>query len=339
MGIEAGAAWVDLHGLRVAIRVEGFADPYAQGILPRFLERRPACREGDGPADLIVELSGRSVDRGAIRRVEALPAAFFHGRTRAFSADDGVVLSDGWSTVHVERDRALVRADVDPRSLADGYAFGQTTLFIAVVLALRAHGRFHLHAGGAVLPSGRGVLVAGEGGSGKTSTIMALLSAGAEYVSDDSVLLMRDGGAVAALGLPSLFHLGDATLRAHDELEAVAGRAYALNHDKREMDPRQAFPGREVERIDAPALLVFPSIGSEPATRAEPCPQADAMGALTRASALVVVDGIGDVPAHLGLLRDVASGAAAFELRLGADALADPLAIVRALEEVAGAAL
>lgn len=60
------------------------------------------------------------------------------------------------------------------------------------VLALRARGLVFLHAG-AVVWRGRGILLPGRSGSGKSSLVAALLQAGAQYLSDELAVLDESG--------------------------------------------------------------------------------------------------------------------------------------------------
>jgi hypothetical protein len=56
-----------------------------------------------------------------------------------------------------------------------------------------------LHAGAVVL-DGRTILISGHSGAGKSTLTVALIDAGARYLSDEAVVLDRDGKVVEALG-------------------------------------------------------------------------------------------------------------------------------------------
>lgn len=278
-------------------------------------------RDGGARGRIEVSLTRESVPDAS----PALPAIFFHGRTRAFLDTRDVVLSDGFSLVRVALDGRTISARVDPRSLADGYSFGHATMFIAVAIALRAHGLFHLHAGGVVSPSGETILIAGEGGSGKTTTTLALIHSGYDYLGDDAVLVARaNGGEPEILQLAKPFHLHDRVLASFPALSPHTGDPYRANHDKRALDPRAAFRGRERSSAPAPRRILFPTIADLEHTKLEPMAQAETMGELIRSSALAVVDGLPGAKAQLELFRDLAGGARGFHLELGRDLLADP---------------
>ena len=66
---------------------------------------------------------------------------------------------------------------------------------------LGAHGRVLLH-GGAVLDASNAIVVLGPTGTGKSTLVYAARSAGRAVLSDDLVVITRDGEALEATGIP-----------------------------------------------------------------------------------------------------------------------------------------
>lgn len=64
--------------------------------------------------------------------------------------------------------------------------------------------------GSAVALSGRGLLILGASGTGKSSLALALIGRGARLVSDDQVVLARDGDTLVASAPPSIAGLVEA---------------------------------------------------------------------------------------------------------------------------------
>lgn len=304
----------DLHGLSVDVRSSLVPDP-AAALLAGFA-RGEARREPD-LAILLRPASGGDPGAPDGRRL------FFHGSVHAAPGrSGGIALFDGASRIDVSADGRTVEAAVHPASLEDGNTFADVALTIALVLALRRHGLFHLHAAALTAPGGTPILVPGQGGSGKTTTALALRAGGAELLADDAVFLARRGGAPALLPFPRALHLGEATARAFPSLASALGAM--LPSGKRTLGPSHALPVRLPEAAGTPGLLLFPSIERAARTQLRPLSPAEALGALLESSALLVVDGIGAVPDHLDVLRAVADHAKPFTLRLGADVLEDP---------------
>jgi hypothetical protein len=257
-------------------------------------------------------------------------AMFFHGVVQASEDQGAIVLSDGASFARVAPDGSRVDLRVSPASLADRHTLEHVLALIALVLALRQHGLFHLHSAALVGPDGRAVLVAGNSGSGKSTLAVALLEHGLGYLGDDSAFLAARPHGVAVLSFPRPFHLSDATARAFPRLVPLLGDRYATG-EKRRLDPHRAFPGREGVEAAAPAAVLLPEVCAQARTELEPVPPAVALGALIESSALVAVDAMPAVDAHLALLGAAVSGARCLRVRLGADLLAAPAAIVPAI--------
>jgi hypothetical protein len=306
------------HGLRLS--VEG--DARAVAAAAELLDRLPVA-EGDAPIDVRVLLRSSSAQGrppGA--------RAFYHGVVDCHVEEGGLVLSDGFSRSRISEGGSRVEVDVAEESLRDGYLFAHVLLFISIVLALRSRGLFHLHAGSLVTPGGDGLLVAGHAGSGKSTLTVALLEAGCGHLGDDAVFLEAAGEGVRVLAMPRPFHVAPGTAAAFPRVAALLTDHLPAG-EKRRLDPRAAWPGREREAMDAPRVLLFPRITGAAETVVERVSSAEALGELVESSTLVVVDGLPRRDEHLDVLRRIADGGAAFAVGLGRDLLAAPAEVAR----------
>lgn len=305
---------------------------------------------GSLPAELLAELLGEFPERTPVRepdlsiRLEPLagPAGaegqpiFFHGIVQARALEGAIVLTDGRSIARVAAGGAHIDLAVSPRSLEDQHAFEHVLALLALVVALRWRGLFHLHA--AVLASGGGaVVVAGPAGSGKSTLALALLEhAGLAYLGDDAAFLALRSGGPRLLAFPRPFHVGAAAARAFPRVSSLLG-ADIGSGGKRRLDPGVAFPGRALAEAEAPRLVLLPVVSGRPTTRVSPVSRAAALGALIESSAMVAVDELPGAAGHLALLGAALDRAVAFSVELGTDMLQDPRAVVRAIEGLPGA--
>lgn len=259
---------------------------------------------------------------------------FFHGRTRVFRADDGSLLfHDGHSLLTLSEAGDQLRGGVSDASLHDGHTFSQATLLIALAVALRLRGRFHLHAGLISTPGLGTVLIAGDAAHGKSTTTLGLLQDGGYLAGDDTLYLHPEQHRIWSL--PKPLNLSPATAAAFASRTASVEAPRPAETGKRAYPAERLFPGAVTTSLPYPDLLLFPRVTGEPSTTLLPMAPADTLGGLMTASALVAVDGLPRGEEHLAALGALLT-AQAYELRLGRDALDDPGIPGRLLHAAAG---
>ncbi|HEU0299857.1 MAG TPA: hypothetical protein VFR37_10390, partial [Longimicrobium sp.] len=194
---------------------------------------------------------------------------------------------------------------------------------VSCALLLGRMGRALVHAAAVAPPGGPAWLLVGDTHSGKTTTSANLLRAGWSYLSDDHVVLGREGGGIEVEGLPRPFHLDDGW----EAGEVVRRRG--------ETDPRARWPGRW--RRTAPlAGLLFPRVEAGAPTALGPFGAPDALASLLRQSPWLLADR-GCAPAVLDLLR-AAALLPTHALRLGLDTYADPERLAEVVRQLGDAA-
>lgn len=197
----------------------------------------------------------------ALRRLDALPArAGARAINRGFVYDDGIRFAwDGEVTFDMTDGTAV------------GYLPGRDwtgampQTFYSTIAALTAawRGLLPLHAC-AVELDGRAVLIAGDGGAGKSTLTAGLIAAGAALVADDLVVLRVEQGRVAGRNLVTR---GRPTIRLHPDtaagLDTVA--AWPVPEDPRGKwlaEPRRRSAAGE---LDLAAILILGAEGEGPA--------------------------------------------------------------------------
>jgi hypothetical protein len=213
---------------------------------------------------------------------------------------------------------------------ADRHALVHVHLFLAFAAAMRLRARYHLHAACTVAPGGRGVLLPGHGRSGKSTLAAALIAGGHAYLGDDVVFL--DGPGARLLAFPRPFHLAPASSAAIHGLASHLDGRYGSS-DKQALDPRAAFPGRELPETGLPRALLFPRVGTAATTTLEPLAPVDAAADLIESSAFVAARLPGHAR-HLAALAVLADAAPAWRVTLGRDLLEDAVGTARRIDDL-----
>lgn len=194
----------------------------------------------------------------------------------------------------------------------------QEAWLLTLAWLLRPRGRYALHAS-AVVRADRGLVLAGESGSGKTSAALSLIQHGWGWLADDLILL-HDDAAPRLSGLARGFAfdpvLGERLSWAVAKPEA--GKAFA--------DPEALLPGRRVDGC-RPAALLFPRVVAGASRLARLSPAA-ALVALLPASGGVVAAGSGAYArAQMAALGALVRTAPAYRLDAGPDIFGDGAAL------------
>ena len=182
---------------------------------------------------------------------------------------------------------------------------------LTLIWLLRERGRYALHAS-AVARGGRALLIAGESGSGKSSTALSLIHTGWDWLADDVVLL--EPAEVPRLhGLAHGFAFHPALA---ERLPGLVGEALA---EKQFAKIGGLFP---TSRSDPshPAALLFPQVTGAATSRMERLSSAEALGALLAASGGILTAGAQtQAQAQMVALRDLVSAVPGHRLHAGRD--------------------
>jgi hypothetical protein len=272
-------------------------------------------------------------DAAGIREVPPAPGEDPIARADVSASADGrwVVQRRSHAVVGHDRARGAVVGwfrDVERLPLYDR----GRPLHPQILLANQDRGAPPLHAA-LVARRGRGALLVGEGGSGKTTASLACLLAGFDFLGDDYVSLLRDErGGYAGHGVYSSTHVDPLHLQRFPELYARAVFPSWEGEDKAvvflaDVVGQVAGCGRLARERPIDALFL-PTVGSGP-TRVEPATPGEA--------GLRLVQGAIALAPHAGAvgvteLLELAGSVPAFRLELGSDLAEIPRAIAAALE-------
>ena len=186
--------------------------------------------------------------------------------------------------------------------------------------------RYFAHA--ACVGNGDGaVLLAGKGGSGKTTTTMASVEAGLSFLADNYVLISLEEGGPVAYSLYSNAKLLPATVELLPGLRDVVDVREVAADEKLTVDIGEHRPGQLATGLPVRALVVPHVVGRGETRLVEISPVA-ALIALAPTTVLQLQNS-----AVVARMADLTRTVPSYRLELGGDVQDGPRALRRLLEE------
>ena len=186
--------------------------------------------------------------------------------------------------------------------------------------------------GGAVGTESGGVLLAGKGGSGKSTSALACLNSGLKYASDDYCMVTSSDGIESRLY--SLYNtvklIGSSDLARFRNLESHVWNPERGPFDKVTIFLNESFPETLISQFPLRAILV-PRITGQTETRIEPCGEGEALMALAPSS-LAQLPASG--PRDLNFIGRLIRRSPCYRMSLGTDLAQIPRAIGRLLSQL-----
>lgn len=256
------------------------------------------------------------------RRATNLPYQVFEdgGRLIAEFYDVGMLVID---TAHGRAEGYFIRPEVMPASLIE-YLF-----HLALIELLRYRGLYTIHAT-ALEKQGRGILIPGNSGRGKTTSFLSLLRAGYRYLSDDHPFIRDAGTHVNLLPFPIKINVTEETIALFPELRNVSDAVLRPGFPKRAFDAEDLYP-TAVGECCRPALVLFPQVVDAPHSRLEQLPKSRALELLLPQALLVYDPAV--ARREFQVLAKLVQQVDCYRLHFGRDILDLPTLITPLLEE------
>ena len=220
-------------------------------------------------------------------------------------------------------DGYLINPQIIPNSLIE-YLF-----HLALTELLRRRGLYTIHAT-ALEKNGRGVLIPGNSGRGKTTSFLSLLRSGYRYLSDDHPLLRDAGTYVDLLPFPIKINVTEQTVEFFPELRTAPAQVLQPRFPKRAFYAEDLY-ATSIGECCRPALVLFPHVIDAPRSHLELLPKSRALEMLLPQALLVYDSEV--AKREFQVLAKLIKQVDCYRLHFGRDILELPQLITPLLEE------
>ncbi|HMS84999.1 MAG TPA: hypothetical protein PKD12_15240 [Nitrospira sp.] len=244
--------------------------------------------------------------------------------------DDGRLIADFFGVGVLVVDSAKGRADgylINPQMMPDGLI--EYLFHLALTELLRRRGLYTIHAT-ALEKNGRGVLIPGNSGRGKTTSFLSLLRSGYRYLSDDHPLLRDAGTHIDLLPFPIKINVTEQTVGFFPELRTASAEVLQPRFPKRAFYAEDLYPTSTGDCC-RPALVLFPHVIDAPHSHLELLPKSRALEILLPQALLVYDSEV--AKREFQVLAKLIKQVDCYRLHFGRDILELPQLIAPLLEE------
>ena len=222
---------------------------------------------------------------------------------------------------------------ITPQALDLAHLLTNTYALFALLLLLRSHRIYHLHAAAVVSPNDKLFLFCGAQRSGKTTLTTALGIAGWKPVSDDSLLIQADGSGAKLTALRKSFHVSNEILSKWSQLAGIASQKH--DPDRSCVAGLEFFGTVKLAEEVFPAIdyLVLPQITGADSSRLEKITMGEAILRLAEQSMFFQI-WPEQTKQQMNLLVQLARQATCYRLLSGKDICNDPHRAARLLNSI-----
>jgi hypothetical protein len=299
------------------------------------------CGDAKGDVSLTVHFE-------QVRSREAVPLSLSAGARRVFSGTMPALGNslralwqcdlhrDGERLVIDVRNHGVLVIDAT-RGAASGYFYRPETMapdrletffHYTMIELLKGRNIFPLPAAGLEY-QGKGVLLHGRNGCGKTTAMLSLLRSGYRYLGDDHQLLHDHGATQRLLGTSLSIDVTDPTIEMFPELRAAGLGLLRQGAYRKSFHTDDVYPGSRGRSCE-PAMILFPQVANMSHSCLQPLAKSLALEALVQREAYR--HDADTAAKEFQVLSQLVQRTACYRLHFGSDVLDLPRLITPLLE-------
>jgi len=187
-------------------------------------------------------------------------------------------------------------------------------LTLPLIETLKRHGLYSVHAAG-LASNGKGLILAGTTGAGKSTLTLALLRGGFDFLGDDMLFLKRNEDGLRMLAFPDEIDITDETAAFFPELGNLREMPKSQGWPKHQVPATRHFDVKTVWAC-RPAAIVFPRVAGTAQSVLTPI---DSDEALMELAPNVLLTTTTESQAHLDALAELVETCQCYRLETGLD--------------------
>jgi len=180
------------------------------------------------------------------------------GSISIFLESELLYLTDGKSLLEVDLVKKSGCVSIHD-SFWDKKFYSKASLLIMLLIMLFWQYNLHELHGAALVKNGKGLLIIGPSGSGKSTIAMSLINSGWSYLTDDMILLYKNGTYIKALPLRKYFKIDHEVVKKYPELSQIAKKPLGILGNKAFLNLREVY-NHQVSNHCMPKIIIFPKI-------------------------------------------------------------------------------
>ncbi len=258
-----------------------------------------------------------------------LPCLHTFGVLEFFQDNGYLYVTDGKSFLGVDLKTSSGLVVIDNSFWEKPLFLKASLLIIGFIMLFWQHDFHELHSAG-LSKDGKGLLIVGPSGSGKSSITLSLVKAGWDYLTDDMLLFRSTSSGIEAFPIRRYFKVDKAIITKYPELEYQLQKPLEQLQDEAYINIDEVYGDQLTQRC-IPHIIIFPQITHEEKSHQEPIKRSQAFINLFKSNCYGMYFDQLITRRRIEVIKELVYQAECYKLSVGLDLYDNPEKIIELL--------